>query len=409
MRRRSLVAQEKVLIMDNFFPRRLVGKQNIEKDSSFSTCALIGDNIYAFTNHKRLPIKLNLKTKDIVLIEDLKGYDSQFVADEMQQAGNNIFVLEVNGNRLMEYNIEKRTCRYYEIGCHKEAWGNYVAFAKWKEELYIFPKYKDKIIKINIESGKIKEINFLEYAKIVLNSPKDKVIFWYGFQDKNLVWLFGKKSNLVLVYDLESNTWRKHELSEKINSCIHAVMHNGYMYILSSEGKVYRWDMKNNSIKVLADCGDIKDGENIFFRIAVTEKNIFLFPSLGEDILCIDLKKKQIDKYMTYPPDFMYCGPDEWSKYYGYCEDEDFYYFAMRSMNFIPCVNKRIGNIKWLKLEVPAFKEYMWFYIKKNKRLLEEKECKIVDIVDYIENSNEKSQEKEYILVGEQIFRQLKS
>lgn len=395
-----------------YLKKDLENRQKIEKDSLFSTCVLIGDDIYAFTSLKRLPVKWNLLTREMIILEGLKGYDSRFMADDMLRVGNNIYTLELNGNRVLRYDIDEKICQYYEIGCHKEEWGNYAAVAQWREYVYVFPRYKGEIVKLNHESGKLERINNL-YSNATIdkrkrNSLTDNIFFWYGFQDKNIVWLFGKQSNMVLAYDLELNTWKKYELSEEINDCIHVVQYNGYIYILSSEGKVYCWDVTSSSIKMVADCSTERDEMDVFSRIAVTDRTIFLFQALGGDIFCIDLKEKRMEKYMTYPSDFRYCGPDGWDKYYGYCEDKGFYYFAMRSTNYIACVNKRVGNLKWANIIHPATEKYIENYIQYNKNLLDERECSIEDVLNYLDIclDNEKV-ERDCVSIGSQIFGQV--
>ena len=348
----------------------------------------------------------------MVLLEDLKDYDTQFVADDMIRIGDNIYVLELNGKRMLQYDIEEKKCQYYYIGCHKQAWGNYTTFAQWKGQLYIFPKYKDVIVKFEINTKKIKKIHSL-YSKLgldklKLNLLKDDGFFCYGFQDRNIIWLFLKQSNLVIAYDLEQGTWKKYELSEKINNCIHAVQYGGYIYILSSEGKIYCWDATNGLIKLLVDCSDRADEDDVFSRIAVTDRNIFLFPALGEDLFCIDLEEKHIEKYMAYPRDFKYCVPDEWSKYYGYCEDENFYYFAMRSIKFIACVNKKIGSMKWIRTKFPVTEKWTEYYIKYSKNMINEKECSIDDAINYLSINHEENEQKKGISIGNQIFKRIR-
>ena len=380
-------------------------------DSLFSTCVLVDDDIYAFTNFKRLPIKCNLKTKEMILSEDLDGYDAQFTADEMLRVGNNIYVLELNGNRVMQYDIEQRKCNYYKIGCHKEAWGNYVAFAQWKGKLYIFPKYKGEVIKFETESGKVKKISNLFSTigvdKLSLNSQNDNLFFCYGFQDGSIVWLFGRQSNLVFAYHLETDIWRKYELSEKINDCVHAVQYSGCIYILSSEGKVYSWDRINNSIKMLADCSDGLAEYNKFARITVTDKNFFLFPGFGKDIFYVDLKNRHMEKYRAYPSDFRYYEPDGWGKYYGYCENENSYYFAMRSMNFIACVNKRAGTLTWVRIILPETEKWRKKYIEHNKNMIDEKECNVKDVLNYLSFDYETKKNKDFVSIGNQIFEEI--
>lgn len=389
----------------------LKNQQEIEKDSLFATCALIGNNIYAFTSFKRLPITVNLQKEEIGLLDNLQNYDSLFVADFMINLGDDIFVLELDGNRLLRYNIDERVCQYIYIGCHNRSWGNYAVFAGYGDCLYIVPKYLDELIRVDIKSGKMERKKNL-FSKLnipVLQSEQleNFIYFGYGYQYRNIIWFFREKSNLVVAFDIEQDVWRKYELSMEINDCVHAIQYNGMLYILSSEGKIYRWDMKGKTVEIWADCSQKSKENNIFIRIAVTDKNIWLLPALGEDIFCIDFDTRQPCKYVSYPKEIRYCGLKGWSKYYGYCEDEEYYYFAMRYTNAILSLNKQSGKERWIRFRWLEYKKYIDEYIKDNKKLLCEGECKIEDIWDYsVDNYSSRKQKNEY---GNLIWEKMKS
>lgn len=383
-----------------------------ERNSLFSTCAVVNDKIYAFTSFQRLPIMVDVHSGNFVLLENLSNYDPLFFADNMLSVGDDIFVLESNGNRLLKYNVNEKICQYYNIACHVKDWDNYVAFTHYGECLYVIPRYIDELLKIDIKSGKVqkdKDLYLRTNDHKTSTMREDNMCFCYGFQQENIMWLFQRKSNMLIAYDVEKTKWEKYELSVEINNCVHAVCFNKKIYILSREGKIYCWNIVNKSVEFIVDCSEETLKDKTFSRIIVTEKRLFLFPALGENIFQIDMDTKQVQKNRVYPNDFHYCGREDWSKFYGYCEDERYYYFPMRSMNFILLINKQNGKEQWIKPKLPSCEMYEKTYLTYSKRLLNEKECILWSFLKYLNGENMKENNNHFRLIGGQIWNQMKN
>lgn len=323
----------------------------VEKNILFSTCVLIDNRIYAFTQCGYFPVKINLSNKDMSYIDGLEGYQP-FIADEMLSDGENIYVLELNGERLLKWNLLTKKCDYFIIKCGKMEWGNCAAFVYYKENIFIFPKYRDSIIKIDVRTGELEKRKKL-YTEIKSNvsddGKKEFIYFNCGCSKKNLIWLFREQNNQLVVYDLDKDNWKKYTLSLNVEHCVHIAEHSGNIYFLNSRGKIYCWDMKNDVMKLLADCVDNRKIYDEFGRMAVTDKKIYLLPAQGENIICISTITGEKMIYQHYPKQFRYSIPNDWSKYYGYSEDEKYFYFAMRSANFILGIDKERGEIFWIK------------------------------------------------------------
>ncbi len=357
---------------------------NLRENILFSTCALVDEKIYSFTNQLGLPIVIDLNSQEIHFLENVKGW-KPFNIDYMLCLGDNIFILELNGRRLMKYNVTQMYCQFYGINCGEKEWENYILFANYKDCLYIFPKYKNMIVRmdINSEDMKIEWLSYPEENGFLQKNQENIEYFACGCQISNKALLIGKSGDFIIIYDMENNFLKKHMLSIKIKDCVHMVPYDNQIYLLSSEGMVYSWNSETNSIKALTDykkkMGKIHD----FSRIAVTDKDIFVLPALGKNILKIDIDTKEIDKYKNYPYKFSYFNY-EWSKYYGYCENEEYYYFAMRSSNYVLTINKHDSTINWIKPADNFQKEYLYCCQKYNKILPEQELCSIKDFVCFL-------------------------
>ena len=388
-------------------------KREKEKENYiFSTCIHILGKIFSFTTFNRIPIMVDPNTGEINIIDDLINYDSSFAADHMIGFEKDIFVLELNGKRLMKFNIDDRKCTYFNIECNKKNFDNYAAFAEYGRNLYIFPIFADRIIKIDLDTRKTKNFGEL-YSKIHsqykgLESKENFTYFICGCQMKNIMWLFQKKGNVVIAYNMEDDTWKEYRISKKICNCIHAIYTNQMIYILDSTGKVYCWNMIDESVELFADCSNGKNNVNTFSRIIVTEKKTLVLPLFGKDIFCIDMYTKQMEKYDEYPMEFKYFEPEGWSKFYGFCEDYEHYYFAMRSTEFMLSLNKEEGKLKWIRIKLPLYREYLKIYMKYNRYVVNEMKYGSNDLQTFLNIENIDNNKNVNLLTGNQIWKEIK-
>ena len=367
----------------------------------FSSCALVDGDMYSVTSLKGVPIKISLKTGEISYIDNLIEND-YMMTEDIISGNNEIFILEQSGHRMLRVDLKRGLNKFYEISCHEKDWGNYAAYVKYNETIYIFPRYTNYIVKIDLETDLVKQ-DFDLYREM----KEDSIRFWCGCCSGDKVWLFQKDKREVVEYDLETESWIKYVLPLRIISCRHIVKERDVFYILSSEGKVYIWNFKEGDMKVLADCsGETK--EFAFSRIVVTEKNISVLPAMTNDIYQIDKKSGDKRVYHDYPEHFEYCAPEIWTKYSGYCEDENYYYFAMRSSTFILCINKKNGELKWLTTLLPSNREYRRVYYKihyKADQILDEREWSLIEVLDYVEKKNENNRKCK---IGKQIWNKMR-
>lgn len=353
----------------------------------FSACVLLNEDIYSVTNIDTLPVKVNLHTGEMSYI--VCGHEKEFVnSEDIISHGNEMLLLEQNGHRMMRFNIKNNSYQYYNISCHKKEWGNYAAYAKYKNYIYIFPKYMNHIIKIDLETDLI-ETDLYLYMEVEnlykeTEAEENFVYFGYGLQSNNIVWLFQNDRKEVYAYDLDAEDWKKYNLPLDVSDCVHVVIKDNIFYILSSEGKLYTWNIKKDDMQMIADI-EVGSRNNTFSRIAVTDKKIFMLPAMENDIYWIDIINGTKGLYNDYPCHFEYCAPYTWAKYSGYCEDQDYYYFAMRSSMFILCINKNNSALEWLKVSVPSDRENFRMHYK-DENLFYENQWSLKEVLEYVEN-----------------------
>lgn len=392
---------------------KLKKQEYMEKSILFSTCALVKGKIYAITNIDNIPLVMDLKSEEISINDHLHGYNKSFTADEMICDGKDIYIFSLDGKSIMHFDAEGSSCQYYEIDCGEQAWGNYTAIAKYREFLYIFPKYKNAVIRFDTKTKAVKKESKL-FNKMAENVKADgkNPFFVCGCQSENKVWFLHSLGNLIVAYDMEQDRWEEYALPLRIMDCVYVVKYNNILYILSSEGRIYCWSVTEKFIWLLAECSNEVNKVWEFGRIVVTDEKIIVLPALGTDIVLFSLDGMQMDIYHDFPKDFQYCGPSNWSKYYGYCEDEVHYYFGLRCMTHIMCIEKQHGEIKWIKPKLPAFADYMKYKLsaftdhKKYKGdLVRETSWGLLEFLSGVDSDGEYNQWSDSVDVGQRIWK----
>lgn len=366
----------------------------------FSSCVLINNIIYTVTNLGNIPIRIDLQNNPMTCIDEWDK-DCIINSENMIADGRDIYLLDINGNYLLRYNIDSNQHNKIEINCHINNWGNYVAFAKYKRNIYIFSRHISQIVKINLD----KNMKISNICYCLQNKDGHEIKFECGIQEKNLLWLFQKKGNLVMAYDMETNIWKSYKLPQKIEYCIHVVLRKGIFYILSVEGKVYSWNVQESSMRMIANCSNRTKDIESFGSIAVTDELIYLLPALSDLIYEINIETGEVEIFDDYPTDFQYVEPEGWSKYSGYCEDENCYYYAMRSSSYILCVNKKSGAVRWINPQISE-EDYFNAQMKYSGMLLEEGMWNVKNLLTIKTNSIKQTEKNS--LEKKQIWMQLK-
>lgn len=361
------------------------GSRKKQQALLFSSCVLIEGNIYAVTNIGGFPIRISLTDGRMECIDELVKNDLLNTVDIIVD-DNEIYVLEQDGNRMMRINTENEDCRYYNISCQKNPWGNYAAYAKYENYIYIFPKCIDHIVKVNLETDSITQESGL-YTEVReqykdMARMEDFEYFSYGKMFEGTMWLFRKGEREVFAYDMRTENWRSYCMPLKVDHCVDVKKEGTLFYILSSEGKIYTWNAEKDEMRLWADCSNEIDNST-FVRLVLTNKRIVVLPSRANDIYLISKENGEKTVYRDYPEGFEYCSSDVWAKYWDCCEDENNYYFAMRSSMFILCINKEEGELKWIEMILPPDEKILGRYVEQEK-VLTETEWSLIGFLNYL-------------------------
>lgn len=326
--------------------------EEVNMNHLFASCALIENEMYFISETENVFQKIDVNTGIVEYLNNPKGYLplTWEISDLMLAYQKCIYIFELNGNKILEYSIEKNTCRYFNINCNKFEGGNYAAVAAYKDKIYIIPSFVNTLIIIDLETETlIKKENVFHTGERLLGTDNLTCrVFTYGFQEGNHLWLFTEMERVVIDYDLEIGDYRIYRFPEMINKCVHAVYKDEKFYILDMNGGVYIWDILNDRTYEIKK-GESEDRTLYYKRLIVTKSQIWILPCCGKEITIISMGDWKNTYYSNYPKDFCYIGTENMGKYYGYCENSKFYYFAMHSGNYILSIEKESGKEKWLK------------------------------------------------------------
>lgn len=356
----------------------------------FPACAVIDGKLLCITDVEHIFEKIDINDGKVECIDDPKGYTPYKWSgtDMILPTKEIIYMLEQNGEKVLKYSPLNNECHFFDIKCNDHFCSNFVGAVIYGDQMYIFPRYRDGVLKLNLNSGSIKNIERFERLcpdvdyKFCQEEKIPHSLFACSCQVETHMWVFTETDKVVIDYDITKEQFTRYMLPERIKSCVRAEYSDDLFYILTIEGEIYSWSPESGAEKKIYDFGQEKRYP-YFGTIIITGKRLWTLPLFGNDIYVIDLEKNNCEVYSDYPTDFGYFAFDDWGKYFSYCSDEEYYYFAMHSANYILSINKRNGQERWIKpKEADEHREY--FFDLRIKQFIYGEDI-IYDVYDLIE------------------------
>lgn len=348
----------------------------------FPACAVEKKSFLYYITHEEHALKrMNILSGKVEYIDNPKGYDpfKWMGADVILYKDEKLYLFEQNGRWMMEYSILNAKSKIYEINCSLNSCLNIAAVSIYNDSVYICPSFRNVMIIVDLKLGQVTETGSLCPNKRYVFA-KESEIYMYGERNISVphrlfscgcrvetnMWIFLERESYAICYDLLLGKVKEYQLPTYIKGCVHAVWKDGKFYVLSVDGNVYLWHVLENKAELLWESGGNKFYP-YFHKIAVTQKNIWVFPSLGNDIYIVDLKVQKGEKYDAYPKGFQYYIFSEKSRYFEFCEDDEYYYFAMHCTNFVLIIDKASGEERWLKPIEPNIEQKLLYYVKNHR------------------------------------------
>lgn len=384
----------------------------------FSSCTMVDNQLFFIEHYTGLPTLMNLESGDISYCGMIHDYIHKVgdIVDHIDCCRQKVYILETSGENLVILDLEKSECFYKKLDCDYYPWGNYAAFEKYQSDYYIFPRYGDKIFVVNTNNDKIMELT-ADLCEI--GEPR------FCCRAGNKIWILSDGKKVIGAFDLVCQTIEIYELKEKVENPVDAVAIGENIYFLNQFGIIYKWDINKKQIEVFKTLKIKQDKKVSVSKMIHAGNSLIVFPAMDEDINIVDLSTKEIKIYQGYPSGFEYQAAEwgwtyGWAQYFGYCEDASYYYFAMRSANYVLKVNKEDGEFSWIKPKLPMLEETQKLQnqflrektrieLLSGKKFFLDKELKITELITIDVGNIGNTGNEKGSLVGPKIYEEIKN
>ncbi len=319
----------------------------------------ISDGEIFFINCRNLPVSIDIREGSAEIVGGVEGYSEVLqlgIIEKMLWANGKVYCFESRSKYMVIYDPDKKCCQCQELDFHHNDWGNALTITLYGDDIYVFPKYKQFILKIDTKTDQVSRIKNPAFAKM------DKNVSAGVKGDR--VYFFQRNSDKVTEYDLCDDRCREFSLPKETGDIVRPQYFDGLFFLLSREGGLSAWDMESNVLETLLPPIVKEENSYYFSTCTVTEKNIWLLPDLGEDIYVYCRESKKLEKYDGYPEGFDYLMTEAWGKYIISHEYKGTYYHDMHSANHILCIDKDSGEEKWIKPSIPGRMEECQYYVR---------------------------------------------
>lgn len=342
-----------------------------ERNVNFFNCILIDKKLW-FVSVDGYFMNIDIDTWKAKYVElgEMEDWKKHSVIDPMFEYNKSIYWVDQHGKDLHEFNLKfNRYCCYEFPNVDMIDWECFAGIYLNQGKLLFFPRNASYLVEFNISEKKYVFYHELSEKLQGVFDDKADTILWCSVRYDDWIYLFEKEGTKVIRFDLNRYQYDIIELSDKVFDVCHVVLHDNIFYILSSNGSVYMWDKEEEKCEQIFVC---YNDELSFSRIYVTEHKLFLLPALSSKILIVDLETYNVKELTDYPIDLQY-RDIEWGKYYGFCEDREFVWFANVKANYMIRINKKGEDIEWIKIVSPNIQCEWEIYKRMGEDILDER------------------------------------
>ena len=313
-------------------------------------------------------------------------------------ANGMIYIVENRRKKVACYDIKNDECKFYDLAgkWYTLSVPNYTLATIFEDNIYIFPRFDKEIMIFSLANNCMKDSFGLSIGDISVPSndilaedPVSAAIFSNAKRLGENVFLTCDVLKKIVVFNFWGRFILYKDYPVGLEQCADFIIKDDILYFLSVYGDVYSYNMASEEWNIISVHGDKFE----FGRFLVTDSNICLLPCLGNDILLYDIAGKEFNRYDNYPEDFVYAlRYPGMAKFFGRCEDDEWYYMAMCAQNYMLKVSKRTGEFRWIKPKNIPHEEKTRFYSKKGVSVINESDE--YDLVNFFEYSHSINRDK---------------
>ena len=361
------------------------------KNFMYTNCTLLNEDIFLIGHLGGFPARMH-SDGNIDYYDMMQGFvekETGVVIDFMDYFQNKVYALDSKEGNLIIFNLQKQECKYIPLGCRYKSLMNFAVFERYGSDYYIFPKHENSFFIFDTNEEKIRKIkNCSNWWDKIQCACRVKDSIWILSGDTETLWCYYLSDGEIKVYGLERT----------IKDCVHAFYDGEAIFFLNRYGIIYIWDINKNEMSEITDLETEHIECESVSRIIHAGNRLILLPASGNDIKILDLETEKAEIYQDYPKDFIF--EKEKYKFYGYCEDETSYIFAMCFGNYFLKIDKNSGKLAWIKPITDLLGKKAVEFMRKQV-IYEE----ILDITDLLEINLQDIYEDDKALIGKEIYR----
>ncbi len=361
------------------------------KNFMYTNCTLLNEDIFLIGHLGGFPARMH-SDGNIDYYDMMQGFvekETGVVIDFMDYFQNKVYALDSKEGNLIIFNLQKQECKYIPLGCRYKSLMNFAVFERYGSDYYIFPKHENSFFIFDTNEEKIRKIkNCSNWWDKIQCACRVKDSIWILSGDTETLWCYYLSDGEIKVYGLERT----------IKDCVHAFYDGEAIFFLNRYGIIYIWDINKNEMSEITDLETEHIECESVSRIIHAGNRLILLPASGNDIKILDLETEKAEIYQDYPKDFIF--EKEKYKFYGYCEDETSYIFAMCFGNYFLKIDKNSGKLAWIKPITDLLGKKAVEFMRKQE-IYEE----ILDITDLLEINLPDIYEDDKALIGKEIYR----
>lgn len=329
------------------------GKEMRSKDFQYYFAGFVPlEDKLLIISYENLLLEFNLADSTLHFIQNMNSEICREMSnDRVEQliwVEDSLVIVSMWGQKVYVYDLEEDRWQDLDIDCHQKGWGNFLEVFGRKQYLYIVPRYRKHIIKIDTKAKQISRLECPLMSQIdienVVTCVKDDTIYFFDGTNHHA---FG--------YNLSADDYTCVGIQSTLEKIAAVQYYKNLFFLLYESGRTIIWDEQDNTLETIID--PINGSQpNYFGQLAVTAKDIWLLPALGEDIYIYNFENKLLRRYEDYPKELKYLNLENYYKYVPGKRYKDKIYFGMHSANHILCINANTKE-EWFCPKLPPMEE----------------------------------------------------
>lgn len=383
----------------------------MEKLSRFETFEVIEGDIWASMLNYNGIEKIDIESGNADYIDTVVDENTaHFAIKKCISCNDVLFFIEQSGEHMWSYDIHKGNKETYFLSCDSHDSGNVIGVFTFLDKIVIVKNRDNALYFYDLKTRKLQKKSVFE------NFDLDKSIIYRCDKWGDYICICVKRNARVMIYryDLQTEEVKVCDCAGLVGDIRGFCCDNDMIFFLDSEWnlyffKIYTQELDKISLTQWMDQKDLQK-ENFFGNIAVTKQNIWLLPSMGENIYVYDFDNQTAEKFENYPEKFGYDNTKNWSKSSEVKKIGNKIYVALRLSNYFLIIDYITGKPEWKKIQISDnekfYKKYIDRIMREKTEVLEEK---ILPLEKYIHL--EIDREKESALfkgIGCEIWKETK-